>query len=65
MAGAAHKFSIENGNITADVVDVLEFRELAAEMGVLETPKTVVNGKVEIQGVVPERELAERIMALP
>jgi alkyl hydroperoxide reductase subunit AhpF len=64
MARAAHKFSIENGNITADVIDVLEFGELAAEKGVLETPKTVINGKVEIQGVVPERELAERIRAL-
>ena len=65
MARAAHKFSIENGNITADVVDVLEFGELAAEMGVLETPKTVVNGKVEIQGVVRERELLELILDLP
>jgi glutaredoxin-like protein len=65
MARAAHKFSIENGNITADVVDVLEFGELAAEMGVLETPKTMVNGKVEIQGVIRERELVERILALP
>lgn len=64
MARAAHKFSIENDNITADVINVLEFGELAAGKGVLETPKTFIDGKVEIQGVVTERELAERIRAL-
>lgn len=58
MARAAHKFSIENFNITADVIDVIEFGELAAREGVLETPKTVIDGKVEVQGVVSERELA-------
>jgi glutaredoxin-like protein len=64
MARAAHKFCIENVNITADVIDVLEFRDLAAEMLVLETPKTVINGEAEIQGVVPERDLVDRIRAL-
>jgi glutaredoxin-like protein len=63
MARAAHKFCIENVNITADIIDVLEFRDLAAEKQVLETPKTVINGKVEIQGVVPERDLADLVRA--
>jgi glutaredoxin-like protein len=64
MARAAHKFCIENLNITAEIIDVLEFGELAAERKVLETPKTVINGKVEVQGVVPERDLADRVKAL-
>lgn len=63
MARAAHKFCIENINITAEIVDVLEFKELAAERHVLETPKTVINGEVEIQGVVSERDLADRVKA--
>ena len=64
VARAAHKFCIENVNITAEIIDALEFRELAAEKQVLETPKTLINGKVEIQGVVPERDLAERVRVL-
>lgn len=64
MARAAHKFCVENININAEVIDALEFRDLAAERLVLETPKTVINGKAEIQGVVPERELADRVSAI-
>lgn len=64
MARAAHKFAIETGEIAADVVDLLEFADLAAEEKVLETPKTVINGKVEVQGTISERELADRVLAL-
>lgn len=64
MARAAHKFCVENMNITADVIDTLEFRKLAAEKQVLETPKTLINGKVEIQGALLERDLADRVRAL-
>jgi glutaredoxin-like protein len=64
MARAAHKFAIENNNITADVVDIMEFWDLAAEKRVLETPKTIINGTTEIQGVISERELADRIRVI-
>ncbi len=64
MARTAHKFCIENSNISADVVDVLEFRELAAEKLVLGTPKTVINGRAEVRGVVTERDLADLVRAL-
>jgi glutaredoxin-like protein len=64
MARAAHKFAIENNNITADVVDIMEFWDLAAEKRVLETPKTIINGSTEIQGVISERELADRIRVI-
>jgi glutaredoxin-like protein len=63
MVRTAHDFAFFNRNITADVIDALEFRELAAKWHVLETPRTVINEKIEFAGVIGEKELAEMLLA--
>jgi alkyl hydroperoxide reductase subunit AhpF len=63
MARAAYKFAFYNSNITADVIESIEFRELDTRYNVLETPETIINENLRIVGVATERELAERILS--
>jgi len=63
MVRAAHDFAFFNKNITADAVDAYEFRELASKWHVLETPRTVINEKVEFAGVIEEKDLAGMLLA--
>jgi len=62
MATAAHRFALINQNITADVVEAVEFPELAHRYRVMTVPKTVINDEVEFEGVIPEREFAEFLL---
>ena len=54
MARAAHSFALANPNITAEVVEVEEFPELARKYQVMGVPKTVINDKAEFVGAVPD-----------
>jgi glutaredoxin-like protein len=53
-ARLAHQLAIENEHITADVVEVSEFIDMAQLYRVQGVPKTVVNERIEIVGAVPE-----------
>lgn len=53
--------SLENNKITADVVEVREFPNLANEYRVTSVPLTVVNEVVRLSGVVSELELLEKV----
>jgi len=64
MVRTAHDFAFFNRNITADAVEAHEFWELATKWHVFETPRTVINDKVELVGVVGEKELAEMLLSL-
>ncbi|MCD6479721.1 thioredoxin family protein [Candidatus Bathyarchaeota archaeon] len=57
MATMAHRFALVNQNLTADVIEAVEFPELAKRYGVMAVPKTIINDRVE--GAIPEREFAE------
>lgn len=46
--------AITNSRITADVVEVSEFPDLASRYAVRGVPKTVINDSVEFVGNVPE-----------
>lgn len=62
----AHKLAIENEYITADVVEVSEFIDMAQLYRVQGVPKTVINERVEVVGAVPEpRFVQELLKALP
>jgi glutaredoxin-like protein len=50
----AHKFAFENQNITADMIEAIEFPELADNYFVQAVPKIVINDKVSFEGAVPE-----------
>ena len=58
----AHQFAIENEYITADVVEVSEFIDMAQRYRVQSVPKTVVNDRVEIMGALPEPRFLQEVL---
>lgn len=62
VAAAAYKFAVESDLVRADVVDVGEFPHLGFKYGVMGVPKTVINGKVEFLGAMPEDILLEHVL---
>lgn len=56
---AAHKFAILNELITADMIEVTEFPEVAARYEVVGVPKIVANETSHIVGALPEVALAQ------
>jgi len=59
----AHKFAIENENITAEMFEASEFPELADKYGVMGVPRTIINEEDFIEGALPERLVVEKILA--
>jgi len=51
-----HKLAIINPNITGDMVEAMEFQELAAEYDVLGVPKTVINEELHLEGAFPKKD---------
>jgi predicted DsbA family dithiol-disulfide isomerase len=62
VARLAHKLAIENEHITADVVEVSEFIDLAQRYQVQGVPKTVINDRVEVLGAVPEPRFVQEVL---
>jgi predicted DsbA family dithiol-disulfide isomerase len=58
----AHQLAIENEHVTADVVEVSEFIDLAQRYRVQGVPKTVVNDRIEIVGAVPEPRFIQEVL---
>ena len=54
--------AIENEHITADVVEVSEFIDLAQRYHVQGVPKTVINDRVEVLGAVPESRFVQEVL---
>jgi predicted DsbA family dithiol-disulfide isomerase len=54
--------AVENEHITADVVEVSEFVDLAQRYNVQGVPKTVVNDSVEIVGALPEPRFVQQTL---
>jgi predicted DsbA family dithiol-disulfide isomerase len=49
-------------HIIGEMVEVSEFPQLAVKYGVSGVPQTVINETVQVQGAVPESELARKIL---
>lgn len=62
-ARLAHKLAIENEHITADVVEVSEFIDMAQHYRVQGVPKTVVNERIEMVGALPEPRFMQQLFA--
>jgi len=58
----AHQLAIENEHVTADVVEVSEFIDMAQRYRVQGVPKTVVNDRIEIVGAVPEPRFIQEVL---
>jgi predicted DsbA family dithiol-disulfide isomerase len=53
---------MENAHITADVVEVSEFVDLAQRYNVQGVPKTVINDRVEFTGALPEPRFVQEVL---
>ena len=53
---------MENEHITADVVEVSEFIDMAQLYRVQGVPKTVVNDRIEIMGALPEPRFLQEVL---
>jgi len=62
MARVAHAMALESRMVVADVVEVQEFPHLAQAYHVMGVPKTVINGRIQITGVVTEEVLLQRLL---
>jgi predicted DsbA family dithiol-disulfide isomerase len=54
---------MENPNITADMVELTEFPQLAQKYHVMGVPKTVINETRSVDGAVPESALVDMVLA--
>ena len=61
MARLAHQLAIERPLVTADVIEVSEFPDIAQRYQVFGVPKTIMNERVSLEGAVPEPEFLERM----
>jgi glutaredoxin-like protein len=59
----AHQMALESPMIEAEMVEAMEFEELANKFNVSGVPHTIINdGKAEVVGAVPEEHLLQKIL---
>jgi glutaredoxin-like protein len=58
----AHQFAMESRHIRADMIESMEFPDLADRFQVRGVPKTVVNGTIAFEGAVPEAIFLENVL---
>ena len=59
----AQQMAVESDFVTADLVEVTEFPELAQRYRVRAVPRTIVNDAGSIDGALPETDFVEAIIA--
>lgn len=62
MVRLALHLAAANKNITAEIIDSLEFPELVHKYQVNSVPRTIINERFDILEVVSEEELMSKIM---
>lgn len=59
----AHKLALESNAIRGDMVEAMEFPQLAMKYAVMGVPKIVINEDVEFEGALPEDMYVAQLMA--
>ena len=62
VASLAHQAAVENANVTADVIEISEFPDLATQYDVRGVPKIVMNDVVELVGAQPEAAFVDAML---
>jgi predicted DsbA family dithiol-disulfide isomerase len=57
----AHKMAVESDRVTGDVIEAMEFPDLARRYSVRGVPKIIVNDAVEFVGALPESQFVEQV----
>jgi protein-disulfide isomerase len=60
----AHKFAIENPQITVEAISAVAMPELARAYNVLGTPHTILNNQIQLIGQIEETELLAALESL-
>ncbi len=60
----AHQFAMESEKIAADMVEATEYPHLVRRHRVMGVPKTIVNGRDAVEGLVPEAVLLETVLRI-
>jgi glutaredoxin-like protein len=58
----AHQMAFQSPLVRADMVEAVEFPDLAQKYGVMGVPRTVINDQVHVEGAVPEATLLPKIV---
>ncbi|MEO0159936.1 MAG: thioredoxin family protein [candidate division WOR-3 bacterium] len=58
----AHKFALENPNIISDMIEAIEFPDLADRYFVQAVPKIVINDNVSFEGALPDEMFLEYVL---
>jgi len=59
----AHQLAIENEFIRADMIEAIEFPQLANKYDVMAVPKTIINDTFSFEGALPESHFVEYILS--
>jgi hypothetical protein len=57
----AHHLAIASDNVTADMVEAIEFPHLSQKYSVMGVPRSVINETVHQEGAAPEPMFLERL----
>ncbi len=60
----AYQLAMESDLITAHMVEVVEFPQMAVKYDVMGVPRTVINETIQIEGAVPEPMLMREFAKL-
>jgi glutaredoxin-like protein len=63
VASLAHQAAVESAHVTADVIEISEFPDLAAQYHVRGVPKIVMNDAVELVGAQPEAAFVDAMLS--
>ncbi len=61
MVQLAHRMALASPRVTADMIDAVEFPDLADRYGVRGVPLTVVDESIFVEGGVPEQQLLREL----
>jgi glutaredoxin-like protein len=59
----AHRMALESPFIRSEMIEAIEFPQLAQKYRVMGVPKTVVNEELSLEGAVPEKTLLDLVLA--
>jgi glutaredoxin-like protein len=59
----AHQMAYQSDLVQAEMIEAMEFPELAQKFGVMGVPRTVINDRQHVEGAVPEAVLLEQVLA--
>jgi glutaredoxin-like protein len=58
----AHAFAMASEMVTADMVEAVEFPQLANRYSVMGVPKTIINEETELEGAAPEPLVVAKVL---